>query len=296
MTGDRFMSAAKMMAEMPSASGAGRFRPFGAEPRPAAPAGHRHFLLSAPLKVLFPLLLLLLWQGLCGLEVISQARLASPVQVAQGLWELAVSGMPPDYLLHRHVLSSLKLVFCGFGLALACGLPLGILLGASVSARESFGPVLEFFRPIPPLAWIPISMLWFGIGFRSAVFLIFLGAFFPILLNTCSGVVNVPRSYVNVARVFGATRRDIWLKVLLPASLPAILTGARIGMGIAWMTLVAAEFTGVQQGYGLGYMIMTARDLQRLDMIMAGMAVIGCLGLVIEHGLSRLSRLLLCRR
>lgn len=237
--------------------------------------------------------LLLIWQGIAEIGLVSPGRLASPVQVGQGLWELATAGIPPGYLLHRHIWNSLELVAGGFGLALLFGLPLGLLLGASAAMRGALGPVLEFFRPIPPLAWIPLSMLWFGIGFRSAVFLIFLGAFFPILLNTCSGVCNVPSGYVGVARVLGASRRIIWLKVLLPAAVPSILTGVRIGMGIAWMTLVAAEFTGVQQGYGLGYMIMTARDLQRLDMIMAGMAVIGCLGLLIEQILSLLSRMLL---
>ena len=244
-------------------------------------------------KILFPLFLLLLWQGVVGFGLVPSGRLASPEQVWNGLWELATVGIPPGYLLYRHILCSLELVAGGFGLALLTGLPLGILLGASSVVRETLNPVLEFFRPIPPLAWIPLSMLWFGIGFRSAVFLIFLGAFFPILLNTCSGVRGVPSGYIGVARVLGANGWIVWIKVLLPAAVPAILTGARIGMGIAWMTLVAAEFTGVQQGYGLGYMIMTARDLQRLDMIMAGMAVIGCLGLLIEQALSLLSRILL---
>ncbi len=243
-------------------------------------------------RLLFPLALLLAWQGVAAFGLVPASRLASPVRIWQGLWELATAGMPPGYLLHRHVLSSLELVFAGFGLALLLGLPLGILLGASAAVRGALGPVLEFFRPIPPLAWIPLSMLWFGIGFRSALFIIFLGAFFPILLNTCSGVLGVPAGYVGVARRLGADCRTVWLRVLLPASVPSILTGVRVGMGIAWMTLVAAEFTGVQQGYGLGYMIMTARDLQRLDMIMAGMAVIGCLGLLIERALSLAARLL----
>lgn len=244
-------------------------------------------------RLLFPLALLLCWQGLAASGLVPPGRLVSPVQVGRGLWEMITLGMPPGYLLHRHILSSLELVFSGFGLALLAGVPLGIVLGASTALRGALEPVLEFFRPIPPLAWIPVSMLWFGIGFHSALFLIFLGAFFPILVNTCMGVRGVPQGYVGVAQVLGASRRMVWLKVLLPGTVPAILTGARIGMGIAWMTLVAAEFTGVQQGYGLGYMIMTARDLQRLDMIIAGMAVIGCLGLCIEQRLRAVSRRLL---
>jgi ABC-type nitrate/sulfonate/bicarbonate transport system permease component len=236
---------------------------------------------------------LMLWQGLCSAGIVGSAMLASPAQVCAGLWELAVRGMPPEFLLHKHVLHSLLLVGSGFLAALFTGVPLGLLLGGSRLARAVLEPVFEFFRPVPPLAWIPLSVLWLGIGFKSAVFIIFLGAFFPILVNTCSGVRNVSAGCIGVAEVLGASRRDIWLKVLLPASLPSILAGVRISMGIAWMTLVAAEFTGVQQGYGLGYMIMTARDLQRLDMIMAGMAVIGFIGIAIEHCLGRIARYLL---
>jgi ABC-type nitrate/sulfonate/bicarbonate transport system permease component len=142
--------------------------------------------------------------------------------------------------------------------------------------------VVEIVRPIPPLAWIPIAILWFGIGIKSAAFIIFLGAFFPILLNTVSGVRSIDPVIIEAARVLNAGRRFIFLKVLIPGAVPSILTGMRIGLGIGWMSLVAAEFTGVRQGYGLGYMIMTARDIQRPDEIIAGMLVIGLIGLGID--------------
>ena len=146
--------------------------------------------------------------------------------------------------------------------------------------------------PVPPLAWIPIAILWFGIGIKSAAFIIFLGAVFPIILNTVEGVVSVRPVLIEAARTLSATKRDVLLKVLVPGALPSIFVGLRIGLGIGWMTLVAAEFTGVKSGYGLGYMIMTARDIQRADEIIAGMIVIGLTGLLINIGLTRLQAVL----
>lgn len=222
--------------------------------------------------------------------------LVSPLDVLRGIAELETCGLPPGYVLHMHVFYSLKLVGTGFLAAVITGVPLGILIGGNHFIRMVFSPLLEFFRPVPPLAWIPISMLWFGIGFPSSVFIIFLGSFFPVLVNTVSGVTHVPDSLIGAARILGARRHDIWFRVLLPAAIPGILTGIRLGMSIAWMTLVAAEFTGVLDGYGLGYMIMTARDLQRLDLIIAGMAVIGIIGIFLERFLCFLSKKILRRR
>jgi len=143
-------------------------------------------------------------------------------------------------------------------------------------------PIIEIIRPIPPLAWIPLSILWFGIGLKSAVFIIFLGCFFPIVLSTISGVLSVDKVLIDAAKTLGAQEREIFYKVLLPGSFPSIYTGLRIAMGIGWMTLVAAEFTGVKSGYGVGYMIMTARDIQRPDYILAGMVTIGLIGFLLD--------------
>jgi ABC-type nitrate/sulfonate/bicarbonate transport system permease component len=154
-------------------------------------------------------------------------------------------------------------------------------------------PFIEIIRPIPPLAWIPIAIIWFGIGIKSAAYIIFLGAFFPILLNTISGVLTMDVRLLEATRVLGAKERHILLKVLAPGSLPSIWIGLRIGLGIAWMTLVAAEFTGVKSGYGLGYLIMIARDVQRPDKIVGGMIVIGLIGYFLDSILRRIeSRLL----
>jgi ABC-type nitrate/sulfonate/bicarbonate transport system permease component len=237
--------------------------------------------------------LLLLWELFCLARIVPEALLPSPPQVGAAFIELVHVGMPPGHPLLRHALHSLGRVAAGTGLAVLLGVPAGLALGASACFRSLFMPVVGFFRPIPPLAWIPLAILWFGLGFASAVYLIFLGAFFPVVLATCSGVHGVDRLHVDSVRVLGARRGAIWLKVLLPGAMPSILTGIRVGMGIGWMTLVAAEFTGVRGGYGLGYMIMNARDLQRIDEVMAGMAAIGIIGLCMEWLMGRVSRHLL---
>jgi len=242
---------------------------------------------------LLPVLFLCVWQLVCTLGLLPPSKLTSPLQVCLGMKDLLTQGMPPGFLLPMHALYSLERVLYGFSLALLLGVPLGIAMGGSRTLRNLLYPMVNFFRPIPPLAWVPLAILWFGIGLKSAAFLIFLGAFFPILLNTCAGVLAVEPILVDAARTLDASRWNIWLKVLLPGSLPSILTGIRIGMGIGWMTLVAAELTGVRQGYGLGYMIMSAHDLQRIDEIFAGMVAIGLIGLAIEWCLARLSKSLL---
>ena len=238
-------------------------------------------------------ILLVLWQTGSGLGWIPSYKLPSPLQVLGGLKDLIQIGMPPGHPLHYHILYSLERVLWGYGIAVAVGVPLGILMGWSRKLSALFDPIVELIRPIPPLAWIPIAILWFGIGIKSAAFIIFLGAFFPILLNTINGVQSIDSVLIEAARTLNASDRNIFLKVLIPGSLPSILTGMRIGIGIGWMTLVAAEFTGVKQGYGLGYMIMTARDIQRPDEIMAGMMMIGVIGLGIDMGLKRLADYLL---
>lgn len=232
-----------------------------------------------------PLVSIGVWQGLSSLGIIPAYKLPSPVEIAQGVRDLIVVGMPPGRFLYEHIIYSLYRVFLGFGAAALIAIPLGICMGISERFRGIVDPLVEIIRPIPPLAWIPIAILWFGIGNGSAGFIIFLGAFFPILLNTVSGVMSVDKLLVDVAYTLNADKTQICIKVLIPAALPTIFTGMRIGMGVGWMALVAAEFTGIKDGLGLGYMIMTARDIQRPDEIVAGMLVIGLIGICIDFGL-----------
>ncbi|MFH0726676.1 MAG: ABC transporter permease [Pseudomonadota bacterium] len=241
-------------------------------------------------RILPPIVLLLSWQLLSASGVIPAFKLPSPVQVAAGLGDLFITGMPPGHPLHLHIFYSLQRVFMGYALALGIAVPLGLVMGWSRTVCTLFEPLVEIVRPIPPLAWIPLSILWFGIGIKSAAFIIFLGAFFPILLNTINGVRGIDPVLIEAARMLNANRRFLFLKVLVPGAMPSLLTGMRIGLGVGWMSLVAAEFTGVREGYGLGYMIMTARDIQRSDEIIAGMLVIGAIGLAIDTGLQLIER------
>ncbi len=236
-------------------------------------------------RFLIPLLLILIWQGLSSIKVIPSYKLPSPVEIVLGFRDLLIIGVPPGHLLHNHILYSLYRVALGYALAALLAIPLGLLMGWSTGLLRMIRPLFELVRPIPPLAWIPIAILWFGIGIKSAAFIIFLGAFFPILLNTISGVLSIHPILIEAARTLHAKEKDIFLKVLFPGAVPSIFVGMRIGIGIGWMTLVAAEFTGVKEGYGLGYMIMTARDIQRPDEILSGMLVIGVMGLLIDVGL-----------
>ena len=142
-------------------------------------------------------------------------------------------------------------------------------------------PIVEIIRPIPPIAWIGLALLWFGIGLNSAIFLVFIGAFFPILLNTIAGVRNVEKRLIEVAYTFGASDWNVLRKVVLPAASPTIYTGLRVGMGIGWMCVVAAEMIAVR--YGLGNLILEASNFLQTDRVMVGMITIGLLGLAINY-------------
>jgi ABC-type nitrate/sulfonate/bicarbonate transport system permease component len=233
-------------------------------------------------KIIFPLLLLVVWQIFSYIGLFSNNRVPSPIQIIIAIKHLFIAGLPSGKILVLHCAYSMHRVISGFLLGVAVAVPLGLLIGRSKYIRELLSPVIELLRPVPPLAWIPLAILWFGIGLKSATFIIFLGCFFPILLSTVSGVLSVDLILIDAARTLGAKEKDIFLKVLVPASTPSIYTGLRIGMGIGWMTLVAAEFTGVKSGYGLGYMIMTARDIQRPDFVIAGMVTIGFVGYMLD--------------
>jgi ABC-type nitrate/sulfonate/bicarbonate transport system permease component len=244
-------------------------------------------------RFLPPLVSIGVWQGLSSLGIIPAYKLPSPIGIALGVRDLVVVGMPPGRFLYEHIIHSLYRVFIGFSVAAGIAIPLGIFMGISERFRGIVDPLVEIIRPIPPLAWIPIAILWFGIGNGSAAFIIFLATFFPILLNTVSGVMSVDKLLVEVAYTLNADKTHICTKVLIPGALPAIFTGMRIGMGIGWMALVTAEFTGVKDGLGLGYMIMTARDIQRPDEIVAGMLVIGLIGICIDFGLRRIKSMVI---
>lgn len=231
-------------------------------------------------RYISPLAAVALWQVLASAGVLGKTP--SPASVVVGMYELIVTGLPPGYGLFGHLFASLERVLAGFGAALVLAVPLGIFMGWSPLFETVVDPLVELVRPVPPLAWLPLAVTWFGIGIFSAAFLIFLGSFFPIVLNTVTGVKSVDPNLVEAARTLGARRKTILAHVLVPGSMPSIITGMRIGIGIGWMTVIAAEMTGVKSGYGLGYMIMTARDVANYSYVVAGMVVIGLVGFLMD--------------
>jgi NitT/TauT family transport system permease protein len=222
----------------------------------------------------------------------------TPISVIVALKDLLNSPGPPQLPwageLIGNTLISLWRVFVGFTLAAVTGVFLGIVMGWWEKARALLEPIVEVLRPIPPLAWIPLAMLWFGLGFKPAVFLIWLGAFFPILLNTVLGMENIPRNLVDVARTLGASSWQILFKVGVPSATPSIMAGLRIGIGVGWMCLVAAELTGSNSG--LGFMIMYYYWTMEAAKTVAGMLMIGIVGYLAFVGLKRIEDRMLAYR
>jgi ABC-type nitrate/sulfonate/bicarbonate transport system permease component len=209
------------------------------------------------------------------LDRTTRALLPPPQAIAVAAWELARTGD-----LWRHLRDSLTRELVAFLWALSA-VPLGIAMGWWKRIENQFDPILEMLRPVPPLAWIPLSILWFGVGDTQNEFIIFLGCFFPILVNTVAGVKGVEPTLVRAARCLGAGERQTLWRVVLRAALPQIVTGIRVGLGVGWMALVAAELVGASSG--LGFLINDARTVLRTDYVIVGMATIGIVGLLIDR-------------
>ena len=209
----------------------------------------------------------------------------TPLGVLLGIGELAQAGM-----LSLHVKASLLRVAMGYGGALALAIPLGSVMGWYGAAFQAFNPMIQLLRPISPIAWIPLAILWFGVGDASPTFLIFLSSFFPIVVATTAGVHQVERRYVQAAQNFGVTGLRLFRAVVFPAALPQILTGMRLGLGVAWLVVVAAEMVAIDSG--LGYLIIDARNAgSRYDLVVAGMVLIGVIGFGLDLAMRRLESL-----
>ena len=206
----------------------------------------------------------------------------SPLQVEKGMVEL----------FHKNVLwsdigSSLRRVAIGFGAATVLGIPMGLTLGWYPALNQVVNPVMQILRPISPIAWIPVAIIFFGVGDNSATFLIFLGAFFPIVVACVNGVSNVPSVYRRAGRNFGLAPTQLLARVVFPAALPQIIVGLRLALGIAWLVVVAAEMVAVDSG--LGYLIIDSRNSgKRYDLVVAAMLMIGVIGLALDLGFRQL--------
>jgi NitT/TauT family transport system permease protein len=254
-------------------------------------------------SVIVPVVVVLAWEGLSRSGVINPMILPAPSRVllrwidylkplkpydpGAGSWlAWTISGeLPGD------AVSSLYRVMAGFLLGTGLALPLGLAMGASNRAYAYLNPALQVLRPIPPIAYVPLAILWFGLGNPPAFFLISLGAFFPVLMNTIAGVRSVDAIYIRAARNLGARPAALFFRVMVPAAMPHIMTGVRVGFGVAFIVVIVAEMIAVNSG--LGYRILEAREFFWSDKIIAGMITIGLLGLGIDTALARLSKYLL---
>jgi NitT/TauT family transport system permease protein len=233
-----------------------------------------------------PVAVLILWELGVRLSLLNPAILPPPSKVFVRWLDYALTGELP-----RDAAASLLRVGVGFAIGTGLALPIGLVMGASDRAYSLLNPLVQIVRPIPPIAFIPLAILWFGLGNPPAYFLISLGAFFPVLVNTIAGVRNVDAIYLRAAQNLGARGPLLFARVILPAALPHILTGARVAVGVAFIVVIVAEMIAVNSG--LGYRILEAREYFWSDKIIAGMLSIGLIGLAIDTVMARVNRWLL---
>lgn len=227
--------------------------------------------------LILPFIFLALWYAVSEAKIYPPYIIPPLGMVVRSFVELINTGT-----LFQHIFWSVVRVIAGFALASLIGIPLGIGMGWSKNLMRLVEPLTNIIRQIPPIAWVPFAMIWFKAGVvESSAFIVFIGAFFPILLNTITGVKGVPVLFIESAYTLGASSRQILTKVVLPASMPNILSGLRIGIGIGWMSLVAAEMMG--QDYGLGSFIIVSSTVLRMDRVVVGMITIGLLGFLMDR-------------
>lgn len=241
-------------------------------------------LINTLLPIAVLVFFILFWKFISYINLFPAYALPSPGSVLLSFKEELLAGR-----LVNDIIASLWRVAIGFVISAVLGIPLGLWLGQHFYARQAFVPMLNFFRFLSPLAWIPFAILWFHIGDKPAVFLIFMATFFPLVLATMSAVATIPSIYFRVANDFNYTGIQLLTKVTFPSVLPQVITALRVSYGISWVVIVAAEMVGCQDG--LGYGIWEARNGLRLDSAVCYMIVIGLLGMGIDRLLAQLTKL-----
>jgi NitT/TauT family transport system permease protein len=234
-------------------------------------------------RVLPPFAVIALIVGVWWAGVVASGSVVFPTpwQVVTGTAELVRDGS-----LWEHIGASLFRVGTGFLLAVVVAVPLGLWMGWVKGAYITLNPLFQMLRPISPIAWIPIAILWFGVGNISPIFLIFISSVFPMIVQTTAGVHTIEQRYLRAAVNFGVSRRTLFRHVVIPAVLPQVIVGMRIGLGVAWLVVVAAEMIALRSG--LGYLIIDSRNAgNRYDLVIAGMIIIGLIGLLLD-GLMRM--------
>ncbi|WP_428561586.1 MAG: ABC transporter permease [Solidesulfovibrio sp. DCME] len=230
------------------------------------------------------LLFLAAWELICRLDIIGPYQLVPPSQVIWVFFDKFVNPNPDGAVLQHHIVTSLIVSLSGFGAAAVIGVPLGLLMGWYKPVNMLVRPLFDAVRPIPPIAWIPIAILWLGIGLWAKAFIIFLAAFVPCVINSYTGIRLTNPVLIRVARIYGASNWETFLKIGAPSSVAMIFTGLKLSLNAAWTTLVAAELLAASQG--LGYMIQIGRRLARPDIIIVGMLTIGFTGALMSVALT----------
>ncbi|MDR0407328.1 MAG: ABC transporter permease [Campylobacteraceae bacterium] len=230
-----------------------------------------------------PILIIVIWKAADMAGYIVSYTMPPPEDIIITAFEFYNDGT-----LLQHIKDSFTRVMEGFGIALVLALLLGVAIGLSTRFEKFMDFTLQIIKPIPPIAWIPLAILWFGIGEASKIYIIAIGAFFPILINTVEGIKNIDSRYLELARVYEVQRiRAIW-HVILPGAIPFIMVGIRIGLGMGWICVVAAELIAANSG--IGYMLMDGRSLSRPDIVILGMIIIGITGKLMDDILRLISK------
>ena len=227
--------------------------------------------------LVLPLLLLVIWLLLSGRELVPAYLLPSPGRVCQALCDYAFGqGRAFQGRLGGDLIASLTRILCGFGLAVICGLPLGLISGHSKLIARLLSPLVNGLRAVPGICWLPLCLVWLGIGFKTTLFLVALAAFFPIYLNTLTGVLGTPELLLRAGQMLGLSRRQMLTSIVVPSAMLQIRAGLRLGLGLSFAYLVLGELTGVPDG--VGAMIMDARAAGRVEMVICGILVLAAVG------------------
>jgi NitT/TauT family transport system permease protein len=241
--------------------------------------------LPALLPALTFLLFYCLWDLIIRCNIVDPLLLPPPNRVIAGALGWIIDGS-----IWQHLGASLYRVAIGYMIGIILAIPCGLILGWSTSSHRALSPLLEIGRTISPISWIPLAVIWFGIGDNPAIFIIAITSFFPAFLATLNAYLQLPPIILKTASNFGASGLTLFLRVLIPACLPRIFTGLKISLGIAWMVIVAAEMVGMRSG--LGYLILDARNSLRTDLILSAMLIIGVVGLLLDISINRLQRII----
>lgn len=239
------------------------------------------FLKTIGLALLFPLLLLAVWEGVTRFGIVEGHLLPAPSEIVGTIWSMGVDGT-----LWGHMGITLYRLLWGFFWGTIAAVILGSVVAMSRNAETMFDPLIQAFRAIPSLAWVPLFILWLGIGEPSKVTLIALGVFFPVYLNVVGGIHSVDRKLIEVGKAYGLNQFQLVRRIILPASLPSFLTGLRSGLGLGWMFVVAAELLGASQG--LGYLLVLGQNTLSPNIILASIVLFAFLGKITDYVLKKL--------